>query len=123
VESYLSLRDFVDEFLLHSASRCFLVAQGQHAVGVITSAEVREVPRESWAQTSVQSVMRPLSQLRSVPPDMPALKALELMNRENVTELAVVSNGKLQGIFSQMQAWRFLQLHSGLQTNSSKMAA
>lgn len=123
VESYLSLRDFVDEYLLHSASRCFVVTQGAHAVGVITPAEVRDVPRESWGQTSVQSVMRPLTQLRSVPPDMPALKALELMNRDNLTELAVVSDGKLQGIFSQMQALRFLQLHSGLQIPSSKMAA
>jgi Zn-dependent protease/CBS domain-containing protein len=123
VESYLSLRDFVDEYLLHSASRCFLVAQGQHAVGIITPAETRKVPRDSWEQTSVQSVMRPLSQLRTVAPEMPALKALELMSREKLSELAVVSDGKLQGIFSQLQVLRFLQLHSGLHAGSSKMAA
>lgn len=123
VEGYLSLRDFVDEYLLHSPSRCFLVAQGEHAVGIITPSEIRKVPRDIWEQTSVQSVMRPLSQLRTVAPEMPALKALELMSHENESQLAVVSDGKLQGIFSQTQVLRFLQLHSGLQAGSTKMAA
>lgn len=123
VEGYLSLRDFVDEYLLHSPSRYFLVAQGQHAVGIITPSEIRKVPRDIWEQTSVQSVMRPLSQLRTVAPEMPALKALELMSHENESQLAVVSDGKLQGIFSQTQVLRFLQLHSGLQAGSTKMAA
>lgn len=123
VEGYLSLRDFVDEYLLHSPSRCFLVGQGQHAVGIITPSEIRRVPRDIWEQTSVQSVMRPLSQLRTVAPEMPAVKALELMSRENESQLAVVSDGKLQGVFSQTQVLRFLQLHSGLQAGSTKMAA
>lgn len=114
VEGYLSLRDFVDEYLLHSASRCFLVSQDQHIMGIITPSETRKVPRDTWDQTSVQSVMRPLNQIRAVPPEMPALKALELMSQENLNQMTVVSDGKLQGIFSRDQVLRFLQLHSGL---------
>lgn len=113
-EGYISVRDFVDEYLLHSASRCFLVMQDQHAVGVITPSEIRKVPRDAWDQTSVQAVMQPLNQLIAVSPDTPALKALELMSKENLYQLAVVSDGKLQGIFSRDQILRFLQLHSGL---------
>jgi CBS domain-containing protein len=113
VESYLSLRDFVDEYLLHSASRCFLVSQDHQVTGIITPTETRKVPRDRWDQTSVQSVMQPLNQLRAVSPDMLALKALELMSRENLYQLAVVSDGKLQGMFSRDQVMRFLQLHSG----------
>ena len=113
VPGYLSLRDFVDEYLLHSANRCFLVSQDHHAVGIITPGEMRTVPRSDWDQTSVQSVMRPLSQLRSVPPEMPALNALEMMSRDNLPQLAVISDGQLQGIFSREQILRFLQLHSG----------
>ncbi len=123
VEGYLSLRDFVDEYLLHSASRCFLVVQDKHVIGLITPNEARQVSRESWPQTSVQSVMRPLSQLRTVPPEMPALKALELMGRENVSQLAVVSKGTLQGIFSRAQVLRFLQIYSGIGQESRDVAA
>jgi Zn-dependent protease/CBS domain-containing protein len=112
VQGYLNLRDFVDEYLLHSAGRCFLVANGDQVVGMLTPAEIRQVPRTEWEQTSVQAVMRPIGKLRSVPPEMPAVKALELMARENVSQLAVVSNGQFQGIFSQAQVLRFLQIYS-----------
>jgi Zn-dependent protease/predicted transcriptional regulator len=115
VESYISLRDFVDEYLLHSASRCFLVFQDDHPVGIITPADTRKVPRDEWSQTSVQSVMQPISQLRAIPPDLPAIKAVELMSQENLYQMAVVADGKLQGIFSRDQVLRFLQLHSGLE--------
>lgn len=124
VEGYISLRDFVDQYLLHSSSRCFLVMQDHRAVGVITPGEIRNVPRDAWDQTSVQAVMTPINKLIEVPPDMPALKALELMSKANVYQLAVVSDGKLQGMFSRDQILRFLQLHSGLgHETPTKMAA
>ncbi len=79
VEGYLSLRDFVDEYLLHSASRCFLVVHSGKPAGLITPDEIRSVPRDAWTQNSVQSVMQKLDQIRAVPPQMPAIQALELM--------------------------------------------
>ena len=116
VEGFISVRDFVDEYLLHSTSRCFLVMQDHNAVGVITPSEIKKVPRDAWDQTSVQAVMTPLNKLIEVPPDMPALKALELMSQGNWYQLAVVSDGKLQGMFSRDQIVRFLQIHSGLES-------
>ena len=104
----------MDEYLVHSASRCFIVTQNQHAVGLITESDLRKVPRDNWPQTSLQSTMRPLSQIRTVQPDTPAVQGLDLLNRENLNQLAVVSNGELQGIFSRIQLVRFLQIHSGL---------
>jgi Zn-dependent protease/CBS domain-containing protein len=123
VEGYLNVRDFVDHYLLHSANRCFVVAQDDHVTGIVTPNEIRKVSREDWGQTSVQSVMRPLGNLRTVSPDMPALKAVELMTRENLNQLAVVSDGKLLGIFSRGQILRFLQLHSGVGEDSHDAAA
>lgn len=123
VEGYLNLRDFVDHYLLHSGSRCFVVGQDDHVTGIVTPNEIRKVSRENWDQTSIQSVMRPLDNLRTVSPDMPALKAVELMSRENLNQLAVVSDGKLLGIFSRGQILRFLQLHSGVGEDSHDAAA
>ena len=114
VPGYLSLRDFVDQYLLHSAGRCFVVTQDHRSLGVVTASDVKRISPEEWNQTSVQSIMRPLSQVRSVPPDTPAVKALELMSRERINELAVVSNGNLEGIFSRAQVLKFLQIYSGI---------
>ena len=123
VEGYISVRDFVDQYLLHSGSRCFLVANDHTVSGIVTANDTRKALRDNWAQTSVQSIMRPLSQVRSVPPDTPALKALEMMAKENLNQLAVISDGHLQGIFSRAQVLRFLQFHSGMGEDSRDMAA
>ena len=114
VESHLSLQDFVNEYLLRSGRRCFLVVRDNSLVGLITPNEVRQVPRENWAQTSVQSAMRPLQELRTVSPETPALKALEEMSREDINQLPVVSNGRIEGIFSRGQVLRYLQTHAEL---------
>jgi Zn-dependent protease len=114
VPGYLSVRDFVDVHLLHNNSACFLVMQNNEPAGLVTANEAKKVGRDQWEQTSVQSIMRPLKSLPAVTPDMPVLKAMEVMTRENVNELAVVSNGHFEGIFSRLQVLRFLHIYSGL---------
>lgn len=112
VPGYLSVRDFVDEYLLHSASRCFLVVQNQEVAGIVTPDEVRKVSRDDWNQTSLQSIMQPLQQVPQVPPEMPAAEALQLLGREKIDHVAVVAQGKLEGIFSRGQIVRFLEMQS-----------
>lgn len=122
VPAYLSVRDFVEEYLLHSANRCFIVVHDHLPVGIVTASEVKSVGRDSWSQTSLQGIMRPLDHIPSVPPEMPAVKALDVLSREGVNELAVVSSGKLEGIFSRNQIARFLQLNSGFDQSSDRAA-
>lgn len=119
VPGHLSVREFVDDILAHSASHCFYVAQDGRVAGVLTPADLQKVRREDWERTSLQGVMLPLNLVRSVSPEMPAVDAIELMGRENLTELAVVSNGELEGIFSRGQVVRFLQLYSGLKQKAA----
>jgi Zn-dependent protease/CBS domain-containing protein len=114
VEGHLSLQDLVDEYLLRSGRRCFVVLQNDQVAGLITPHEVRTVDRESWSQTSVQSVMRPLSQLRVVAPDTPAIQALDLMSREDFNQLPVISDGRLEGVFSRGHVLQFLRTHAEL---------
>jgi Zn-dependent protease/CBS domain-containing protein len=114
VEAHLTLQDFVDEYLLRSGRRCFVVLQNDQVAGLITPHEVRTVDRESWSQTSVQSVMRPLSQLRIVAPDTPALEALELMGREDINQLPVISDGRLEGVLSRGHVVQFLRTNAEL---------
>lgn len=123
VEGYVSLRDFVDQYLLHTGSRCFVVVQNKQVAGLVTPNEVKAVNRDDWARTSVQKVMRPLSQLRTVAPNMPVVKALELMTRENINQLPVISDGKLEGIFSRGRVMRFLQVYSGMGEEPRDVAA
>src|SRR5437667_6184192 len=117
VEGHLSLQDFVDEYVLRTGRRCFVVVQNDRVSGLITTHEVKKVDRDSWPQTSVQSVMRPLGQLRTVAPDTPAIHALELMSREDMNQLPVISDGHLQGVFSRGHVLRFLSTQAELHHN------
>ncbi len=114
VDGHISLQDFVDEYVLRSGRRCFIVVQGNSLVGLITPNEVKKVPREDWPQSSVQSVMVPLKQLHVVTPDTPAVQALDLMTKQDVNQVPVVSDGHLIGIFSRGQVIRYLQAHAEL---------
>ena len=114
VEAHLSLQDFVDEYLLRSWHRCFIVTQNNSVAGLMTPNEVKKIPRDQWSQTSVQAVMRPLGELRTVTPDTPAVQALEMMSRDDINQLPVVSDGRLQGVFSRGQVLRFLQARAQL---------
>ena len=122
VPGYLSVRDFVDEYLLHSANRCFIVVQDRNPVGMVTAADVKTIPRNRWTQASLQSIMHGLDKMTTVPPDMPVMQALEVMGREHVKELAVVSGGKLEGIFSRNQIARFLQINPGFDDSRDRAA-
>ena len=117
VEGHLSLQDFVEEYVLRTGRRCFVVVQNGRVSGLITTHEVKQVDRVDWPQTSVQSAMRPLAQLRTVAPETPAIQALELMTREDINQLPVLSDGHLLGIFSRGQVLRFLKTQAELQRN------
>ena len=114
VEGHISLQDFVDEYVLRSGRRCFIVVQNNALVGLITPNEVKKVERLEWPQNSVQSVMVPLKQLHVVSPETPAVEALDLLTRQDVNQIPVISQGHLVGIFSRGQVMRYLQAHAEL---------
>ena len=117
VESHISVQDFVDHFLLRTGRRCFIVADNGQPLGLITPAEVRQVPRDDWSVTSVQAAMKPLERIHSVTPETPVMNAMEMMAREDVNQLPVVSDGHLAGILSRAHVLELLRSKSELGTH------
>lgn len=114
VDGQITVKEFVDEHMLRTGNRCFIVTQNHRVAGLVTPVEVKRINREEWAQRSLQSVMRPFSEVRTVSPDTPAIDAVEMMTHEDVNQLPVVANGHIEGIFSRAHVLRFLQLHAEL---------
>jgi Zn-dependent protease/predicted transcriptional regulator len=98
VEARWSLQQFVDDVLLRSGRRCFLVRRDEEVIGLITPHEVQEIQRETWPSTSVASAARPLASLYTVSPDTSASEALRIMSRHDVHQLPVLSDGHLEGL-------------------------
>jgi Zn-dependent protease/predicted transcriptional regulator len=114
IESSVNLQRFVDDYLLQSGRRCFVVQENDTAVGLITPHEVKEVDRNRWQQTSVREAMLPLDRLHSVQPATPVTEALDRMGREDINQLFVLSNRHLDGIVSRGDVLRLLQTRAEL---------
>jgi Zn-dependent protease/predicted transcriptional regulator len=114
VDANSNLQTFVQEHLLPTGHRCFVVVQQGTPAGIITPHEVKTVDRARWPYTTVGDVMRPLETLRTVGAERPLAEALEMMGREDVNQLPVVQQGKLAGIVSRAHILRVLQTRAEL---------
>ena len=114
VDGRSNIRTFADEHLLRSGRRCFVVTENGRVAGLITPNEVRQIPYARWPYTTVDEVMRPLDQLRTVTTDTPVITALEIMGRDDVNQLPVILDGTLEGIISRSHILQLLQTRTEL---------
>ncbi len=115
VDGNTDLQTFVDSYLLRTGQRCFVVVDDGYMAGLLTPHEVRAVDRARWAGTPVREIMRPVQRIHAVNPQTPLAEALEIMGREDVNQLPVVQDGRLEGILSRGNILRVLQTRSELQ--------
>ena len=109
-----NLQTLVDEHLLRTGQRCFVVEENGSIAGIITPHEVKAVARTRWPYTTVDEVMQTLDRLYAVKPDTSVTDALEIMGREDVNQLPVIKDGRLAGIISRAHILRTLQTRAEL---------
>ncbi len=108
LDRHQNLQTIVDDHLLRSGQRCFMVEEDGSPVGMITAHEIKSVERKLWPFKTAADVMRPLESLHMVKPETPATEALEIIGRKGVNQLPVVSDGKLEGIISRERIINYL---------------
>lgn len=114
VDASTTLQSLVEDYLLRTGTRCFVVQKNGYLAGLITPSDVGKIDRQLWPITTVEQVMRPLREVRTISPDAPVTEALETMARANVNQLPVVSDGHLEGIFSRGHLLKLMQTRSEL---------
>jgi CBS domain-containing protein len=109
VDGHVTVQAFVEDVLLRTAQRCFVVAVDDALAGLITLHEVKAVDRARWPVTLVSEVMRPLAQLRTVTPDTLVTEALEMLGHDDINQVPVVTHGgRLVGMLSRDHILRYL---------------
>jgi Zn-dependent protease/predicted transcriptional regulator len=107
VDGNLNVQNFVDEKLLRTADRCFMVMDNTGLAGLVTPHEVKSLDRARWPYTTVFDIMRPIDQVRTVQPETPLETALQIMSRENVNQLPVVEDGHVEGLLTRARLVSF----------------
>jgi Zn-dependent protease/CBS domain-containing protein len=114
VDGNTNLRTFAEDYLLRTGRRCFVVVENGLQAGLVTVHELKQVDRQRWPITTLSQIALPFDRIRTVAADMDVAQALQIMVRENVNRLPVISNGKLAGVISRADILQFLQTQAEL---------
>ena len=114
LDGTMNVERFVEDYLLRSGKRCFVVQENGQVAGLITAHEIKELDRPRWPYVTLSDIMRPLEQLHTVGPATPVMEALETMGRDDVNQLPVVSGNHLDGIITRANVLQFLQTRTEL---------
>jgi Zn-dependent protease len=90
----------VAEQVLRTGRRCFFVTDDGHVAGMLTTQELRGVPRDRWTATPVAEVMKPVESLHRIDAGEPVTKALDAIVHEDVNQLPVLEQGRIRGVIS-----------------------
>ncbi len=83
--------------------------------GLISLAEVRELTREEWPRTSVQSIMTPVNQDSTIAAEVDILEALRKMAASGLGRLIVVDDsGECVGMITHSGILRRLRVQEKL---------
>ncbi len=115
VDAYSNLQTFVEDHLVRTGRRCFVVTLNGRPEGIITPHELSGLQRARWPYTTVADVMRPLDQVTTVGPDTPLSDALEMMGQQDLNQLPVLANGNLAGLISRAHVLQLLKTRAELQ--------
>lgn len=95
-----TLAEVVDETFWRHHVSSFPVVAGGRVLGILGLRQLRQVPRERWAETTVRDVMLPLGPTLAVAPGDRLGDALEKLTRNGLGRAAVIENGALAGYLS-----------------------
>ena len=88
----------IRDFVLPMNLRAIPVVSGDRFIGLVTIGDLRKVDQARWAETPVEAVMTPASELLTVSPDDPLATALERFGTTELPLLPVVKDGHLVGV-------------------------
>jgi Zn-dependent protease len=104
-----SLQQLVDQHILGSGRRSFVVERGEEAIGLLTLHHLKEIPRTEWPTTSALQAMIPAAQMKWVRPEAELWGTLAKMDRDGVSQLPVLADGQLVGMLSREDVISFIR--------------
>jgi len=123
IDGHITLEEYGAE-VLRTGRRCHLVLSGDRLVGMMNVHTLNAVPREEWANNSVQAAMIPRDKIQWTSPDEPLLRLLERLLTADINQMPVVSGAEdeapnIVGMVTRDSILRVMQTHSELASQLS----
>jgi Zn-dependent protease/CBS domain-containing protein len=119
IPPHMNLAELVQQYVLPTGRSCFLISWGAGLEGMVTLQQIKKVPRDRWAITSVQDIMTPASKLKVAYADQDILSVLQEMDGENANHIPVIEAGKVIGVINREDIARFLRTRTDFGISST----
>jgi len=96
--------------MMENNQRALPVMDGGRMAGLLSMTDVKKTPRDLWTSETIDRIMTPASEVKTVAPDDDIAAALELLQSSGYNQLPVMSNGQLRGMLSRADLLNFIQL-------------
>jgi len=115
VSPEIPLNSLVDDYFFKVRHATFPVVEDDTVLGLITLHDIKEVPREKWAETKIRQIMIPVSRDLIINKEADAMLALAKMANNKIGRLLVLDGPKLVGILSQRDVMRLFEFKSEIE--------
>jgi Zn-dependent protease/CBS domain-containing protein len=114
VDWLTSVDDLVREYVYKHQFTAFPAFNRDEFVGLVSLAQVKEVPKEIWGFKQVRDIMTPAEDVPSLHPGDDATEALSRMISNDLGRMLVMEDGRLVGIVSRRDIMNLFKIKSDL---------
>ena len=112
IEGTWTLQRVVDERVLGAAERASFVSGDGRVIGLITTRDLMDTPRDRWRSTRVEQVMVRADDVIVVGPETSVIEGMQLMQRHDVNQLPVLTGGRLVGVLTRADVLQQIELRT-----------
>jgi Zn-dependent protease/CBS domain-containing protein len=109
ISGFTNLQTCVDEHFAKTPDRALAVEEQGRVAGIVTPREIGAVERARWPYVTVDHIMVPIEEVKTVDIETPITEALNIMASTGFSVLIVVGNGAIAGTLLQSDVLQILQ--------------
>lgn len=110
----ITVENFVENYLMQSDNRAFIIYEEDKMVGLMTIEDVRKLSAEERRTTLVRDVMTPSEKMIVVAPEEDVTAAFDRLQTKDIRQLPVVTGNKIVGLLRRNDILNWLQIQSEL---------
>jgi Zn-dependent protease/CBS domain-containing protein len=116
----MTIRQLVEDYIYRYDFKVYpVVGESEELIGCVTTANVKEVPKEQWESRHVSEIVNPCTEANTVSPDTDALSALSKIRDTGASGLLVTERNHLLAIVSPRDLLNFLAAKMELEGRSA----
>jgi Zn-dependent protease/CBS domain-containing protein len=115
VPSGITIAQLIDDYVYRHYHNMFPVVDNGRLVGCVSMNDIKRLPRDRWASTTVAEIMQQCTEATAISPNMDAMEVLSLMARTQNSRVLVTEGDRLVGVVTLSDLMNFLNVKLNLE--------